>query len=101
MALIILIEKILEKTGVHYYRVSKENNLNEINYYLGLDTIQKKLLFFEDNSFQDPKCVYDLANDTFEKSDRELLSRINWRVKFKCFKAFTENKFPESISWEG
>ena len=99
MRYVILIRKVAHKDDIHYYSVFKDNNYEEINYYIGIQA--KKILFFENESFETPFCVYDSHTDQFEKKDSELILLINGRVIMKALKAISLNEFPESISWEG
>ena len=99
MRYVILIGKIGCKDNMHYYSVFKDNKYEEINYYIGIQA--KKIFFFENESFEDPLCVYDSQTDQFEKKDSKLMSLINGRVIMKALKAISLNEFPESISWEG
>lgn len=101
MGCIILIRKVADNANMHYYSVFKDNNLNEVNYYIGVDSKQKKIYFFEDQSFLSPFAIYDLKIDGFEKLDSSLKSLIDGRVIMKALKAIHNDEFSESISWEG
>lgn len=100
MGYVILIRKVVDNASVHYYSVFKDNNLNEVNYYIGIDSEQKKIYFFEDRSFGDSFAVYNLKIDGFEKLDSNLKSLINGKVIMKALRAIHNNEFPNSISWE-
>lgn len=97
----IIIRKISESKDVHYYAVYKDNGEKDINYYLGLDALQKKIYFFTDISFVNAFAIYDLKIDRFEKLDSNLKSLISDKIIMKSLGALNNNKFPRSISWEG
>lgn len=67
----------------------KENNLNEINYHIGIDSDVSHF------------AIYDLKIDGLEILDSKLTALIDGRVIMKGLKAIRNNEFLESISWEG
>ena len=100
MAYMILIRKVSSKDDKHYYSVFKDNSLNEINYYIGIDSTQKKIFFYEDMEYNTKFGSLDVQTGKFEEIDIEKKARINSRVVFKCYEAIKNNNFPQSISWE-
>lgn len=100
MGYMILIRKVSSKDDKHYYSVFKDNSLNEINYYIGIDQNKKKIFFYEDIDYQNQFGTLDSQTGTFEQIDTDKKTRINGRVLSKCYEAIKKNNFPQSLSWE-
>lgn len=102
MRCVILIRKIANESNLHYYSVFKYNNYEEINYYIGLDAYNKKLLFFENQRFEQPAvCIYDIVLKEFEVRDDKVHSLIDLRVVIRGARTILADEFPDNISWEG
>ena len=96
----ILIRKILTKAGLHYYEVYKNESLDEINYYMALDEINKKILFSNDRNFTIAICIYDIESNKFILEDSRLKPLIGSYVIIQGKRAIIDNSFPQSLSWE-
>ncbi len=101
MRYVIDIRKASEKNNIHYYSVYKDNDDTDVVYYIGLDSLQKKIYFFESKNFENPACIYSQKDDCFEKKDDRILPLINYRVILKSLRTLTKNEYPQDISWEG
>jgi hypothetical protein len=102
MRYFISIEKICAESNIHYYTVFKEEDCQKVDYYIGLDSVRKKIYFFKDSQFKNsPNCIYDLQTDKMEKYDPSMLSSINPRVIMKAIRTLKDNNFPSDISWAG
>ncbi|MGB8367278.1 MAG: hypothetical protein WCD44_02870, partial [Candidatus Babeliales bacterium] len=53
MAIHIKIRKYAEKNSMHYYHVETQFSNNH-DFYIGIDTKKKQLLFFQGNNFFSP-----------------------------------------------
>lgn len=100
MGRLILIRKIGMENNIHYYAVYKNDSLDEISYYMGLNPLTKKILFYKTLEFTAPDCIYDIELDCFVKEDLALKPQINACPIIKGINAIKNNVFPESISWE-
>ena len=99
MVYFILVKKINQQSNLHYYSVFKDNNAKDINYYMGIDSTQKRIFFYEELS-QNACTTYDLLTDKFDTCNEQFLHRINGRVMIKAHAALSNNNFPQSLSWE-
>ncbi len=97
MAIHIKIRKYAEKNSIHYYHVETQS-LNNHNFYIGIDTEKKQLLFFQENNFSNP-----FGQISFEGSQSLNIEGIKVPlvgiIFVKAYRAFKSNKFPEILDY--
>lgn len=98
MGRLFIIKKVKTVDNIHYYSVFKENSFDEISYFMALDSVNKKIFFFDNDKMEDVRSIYDVSNDRFEKQDARLKSIIGSSAVIKGIKAILSNNFPPDIS---
>lgn len=95
MGIYIKILKYKESNPNIYYSAL----LNNILYYIKLNTDKKIISFYTNNDFNEEFAIFDVNKKQFTYYDPKFESVINMRVVLRATEAIEKNYFPDDISW--
>ena len=97
MAIYIKIRKINEKNNIHYYKIITENYGDNPIAYVGIDAVEKKIIFFDNNFFL-LKVIDRHSNKPVGKIETIPQSVVAYTI-MKTVPALDKNEFPEKLDY--
>lgn len=100
MAILIIIEKILEKNRIGYYKAFTKK-IHGIDFYIGIDKGMYSISYYLTNDFSTPFHIVDCNNPNSLIGEIPGVSpNILSKVFIKSFKVFELDNFPNDISYQ-
>lgn len=98
MGICIIVEKVLEKDGIGYYKAFTKQ-FNGADFYLGIDKKKCKISYYLTCDFSNPTHVVD-CNNPYELIGKVLgvSANILGKVFIRAFKVLQLDNFPNDIS---
>lgn len=96
MGKLIKIDKYSHQNGIYYYFVHSNTKKT---FFLGIDSINKKILIFETNNFSEPLLVIgeDISDERINLNHLE--AKLFWPALSQVRKALMKNIFPDKLDY--
>ena len=96
----IQIKKYVNQNNIYYYSVNT-TELGGYDFFIGIDPLKKKILFFSNNNFNDnPITVVDFNLSEPLLAPNTIDLKVYTRVVTKACRALINNEFPDSLDYE-